>query len=53
MLYPYTIEKWYNHVPVDYENVGEAWVMSDVEKYPTEVANGPHTGDSLQDLIEV
>lgn len=49
----HTIEKWYNHVPADYENVGEAWVMSDIEKYPTEVANGPHTGDSLQDLLEV
>jgi mannose-6-phosphate isomerase len=40
-------------VPVDYENVGEAWVISDVEKYPTEVANGSHAGDSLQDLLEV
>lgn len=49
----HTIEKWYNHVPADYENVGEAWVMSDIEKYPTEVANGPHAGDSLQDLLEV
>ena len=49
----HTIEKWYEHVPADYENVGEAWVMSDVEKYPTEVANGAHAGDSLQDLLEV
>ena len=49
----HTIEKWYDHVPADYENVGEAWVMSDVEKYPTEVANGAHSGDSLQDLLEV
>jgi len=40
-------------VPADYENVGEAWVMSDVEKYPTEVSNGAHAGDSLQDLLEV
>ena len=47
------IEKWYDHVPADYENVGEAWVMSDVEKYPTEVSNGAHAGDSLQDLLEV
>lgn len=49
----HTIEKWYDHVPADFENVGEAWVISDVEKYPTEVANGAHTGDSLQDLLEV
>lgn len=49
----HTIEQWYDHVPADYENVGEAWVMSDIEKYPTEVANGSHAGDSLQDLLEV
>ena len=49
----HTIEKWYDNVPSEYENVGEAWVISDIEKYPTEVANGPHTGDSLQDLLEV
>lgn len=48
-----TIAQWYDHVPADYENVGEAWVMSDVEKYPTEVMNGSHAGDSLQDLLEV
>lgn len=49
----HTIEQWYDHVPADYENVGEAWVISDYEKYPTEVSNGSHAGDSLQDLIEV
>lgn len=49
----HSIEKWYDYVPADYENVGEAWVMSDVEKYPTEVSNGAHSGDSLQDLLEV
>lgn len=49
----HTIEQWYDHVPADYENVGEAWVMSDVEKYPTEVINGSHAGDTLQDLLEV
>ena len=49
----HTIAKWYDHVPADYENVGEAWVISDIEKYPTEVANGSHAGDSLQDLLEV
>lgn len=49
----HTIEKWYDHIPDDYENVGEAWVISDIEKYPTEVANGSHAGDSLQDLLEV
>lgn len=49
----HSIKKWYDYVPADYENVGEAWVMSDVEKYPTEVSNGAHAGDSLQDLLEV
>ena len=49
----HSIEKWYDYVPADYENVGEAWAMSDVEKYPTEVSNGAHAGDSLQDLLEV
>lgn len=49
----HTIEKWYDHVPSNYENVGEAWVISDIEKFPTEVSNGPHEGDSLQDLLEV
>lgn len=49
----HTIAKWYDHVPTDYENVGEAWVMSDIEQYPTEVINGSHAGDSLQDLLEV
>ena len=49
----HTIEKWYDNVPADYENVGEAWVMSDIERFPTEVANGSHEGDELQDLIEV
>lgn len=48
-----TIAKWYDHVPADYENVGEAWVVSDVEKYQTEVINGSHAGDTLQDLLEV
>ncbi|MBR0065292.1 MAG: class I mannose-6-phosphate isomerase [Paludibacteraceae bacterium] len=49
----HTIEKWYDHVPSDFENVGEAWVISDIDKYPTEVINGSHAGDSLQDLLEV
>lgn len=49
----HTIAQWYDDVPADYENVGESWVMSDIEKYPTEVDNGSHAGDSLQDLVEV
>lgn len=49
----HTIEQWYDYVPDDYENVGEAWVMSDVQKFPTEVVNGSHAGDTLQDLLEV
>ena len=49
----HTIEKWYDNVPADFENVGESWVISDFPKYPTEVSNGSHQGDSLQDLLEV
>lgn len=49
----HTIMKWYDYVPAEFENVGEAWVISDLDKYPTEVANGSHKGDTLQDLIEV
>ena len=49
----HTIEKWYDDVPADYENVGEAWVISDLERFPTTVANGSHSGDLLQDLVEV
>ena len=49
----HTIEQWYEDVPADYENVGEAWVISDVDRFPTEVSNGSHEGDSLQDLLEV
>lgn len=48
-----TIAQWYDHVPADFENVGEAWVISDVERFPTIVSNGHHAGDSLQDLLEV
>ena len=49
----HTIEKWYDHVPAEFENVGEAWVISNIARYPTEVINGSHAGDSLQDLLEV
>lgn len=49
----HTIEKWYDNVPADFENVGESWVISDIDRFPTEVAIGPHAGDSLQDLLEV
>ena len=49
----HTIEKWYDNVPADFENVGESWVISDIDRFPTEVANGPHAGDTLQDLLEV
>lgn len=46
------IKQWYDHA-ADYENVGEAWVISDFYAYPTEVANGSHAGDTLHDLLEV
>ena len=49
----HTIEKWYDNVPADFENVGESWVISDIDRFPTEVANGHHAGDTLQDLLEV
>lgn len=48
-----TIKKWYDNVPAECDNVGEAWVMSDFGDLKTEVANGSHTGDDLQDLLEV
>ena len=47
------IKEWYRPASDSFENVGESWLISAVEKYPTEVANGPHAGDSLQDLLEV
>lgn len=47
------IRPWYDNVPADYDNVGESWVISAVEKYPTEVANGHLAGNLLQDLISV
>ena len=48
-----TIAQWYDHVPADFENVGEAWVISDIDRYQTEVINGSHAGDTLRDLLEV
>ena len=48
-----TIMHWYDIVPADYENVGEAWVLSDFGDYHTEVANGSMAGDDVQDLLEV
>lgn len=47
------IEKWYDNVPADYENVGESWVVSAQEKYPTVVCNGGLAGNELQELLEV
>lgn len=47
------LKQWYDHVPADYENVGESWVMSAVSQYPTEVSNGHLAGDELTDLLEV
>ena len=49
----HTIAQWYDNLPADIDNVGEAWVLSDYDTHPTEVANGSHAGDSLRDLIEV
>lgn len=47
------IEKWYDNVPADYENVGESWMISAQPKYPTVVCNGSLAGNELQDLLEV
>lgn len=47
------IKEWYRPASDSFENVGESWLISAVEKYPTEVSNGPHAGDNLQDLLEV
>ena len=48
-----SIKEWYRPASDDFENVGESWLISAVEKYPTVVANGSHAGDSLQELLEV
>lgn len=45
------MQSWYTDVPADYENLGESWVLSAVDKYPTEVANGPLAGRTLADLL--
>lgn len=47
------IRQWYDNVPSDFLNVGESWLISAVEKYPTEVCNGPLAGNELEDLLEV
>ncbi len=48
-----TIRKWYSNVPSQFENVGESWLISAVDKFPTEVCNGPLAGNELADLLEV
>lgn len=47
------IKDWYKPLSDTMENVGESWLISAVEKYPTVVANGPLKDNELQDLVEV
>ncbi len=47
------IKEWYKPLSDSMENVGESWLISAVEKYPTVVANGPLKDNELQDLLEV
>lgn len=47
------IKDWYKPLSDTMENVGESWLISAVEKYPTVVANGPLKDNELQDLLEV
>ncbi len=47
------IKEWYKPLSDTLENVGESWLISAVEKYPTVVANGPLKDNELQDLLEV
>lgn len=48
-----TIQKWYEPASADMKNVGESWVVSAFDRYPTEVANGYLAGNELPDLLEV
>lgn len=47
------IKEWYRPLSDTYENVGESWLVSAVEDYPTIVSNGRLAGNSLPDLVEV
>ena len=47
------IKNWYKPLSDTMENVGESWLISAVEKYPTVVANGSLKDNELQDLLEV
>lgn len=47
------IKDWYRPDSDTFNNVGESWLVSAVEKYPTVVANGFLAGNELQDLLEV
>ena len=47
------IKQWYSPQSDGFENVGESWLVSAQERFPTEVANGHLAGNDLQELLEV
>lgn len=47
------IKNWYQPASDTFENVGESWVISAVETYPTMIVNGFLAGNSLSDILEV
>lgn len=47
------IKNWYQPSSDTFENVGESWVISAVDNYPTMIANGFLAGNSLSDILEV
>lgn len=47
------IKDWYQPASSSMENVGESWLVSDVDGNPTIVANGPLAGKQLQELISM
>lgn len=47
------IKSWYSPQSDSFDNVGESWLISAQEKFPTGVENGHLAGNELQDLLEV
>lgn len=47
------IKEWYRPLSDEFENVGESWLISAVDRFPTEVENGRLAGNELQELLEV
>lgn len=48
-----SLKPWYRFLSSGLENVGEAWVMSADENFPTVVENGFLAGNNLSELLEI